>query len=91
MLQTEVVPLWMTKDQFLQGLGLAQSMPGPLFNFSSYLGAVYQGVAGGLVAYVGLFGPGATGDNKSLMRYSHTMTCKYLRGPSNLRNLNNLR
>jgi len=58
MLQTEVVPGWMTKDQFLQGLGLAQSMPGPLFNFSSYLGAVYQGVAGGLVAYVGLFGPG---------------------------------
>lgn len=33
-------------------------MPGPLFNFSSYLGAVYKGVAGGLVAYVGLFGPG---------------------------------
>ena len=58
MLQTEVVPYWMTKDQFFQGLGLAQSMPGPLFNFSSYLGAVYQGVAGGLVAYVGLFGPG---------------------------------
>jgi len=58
MLQTEVVPGWMTKDQFLQGLGLAQSMPGPLFNFSSYLGAVYKGVAGGLVAYVGLFGPG---------------------------------
>lgn len=58
MLQTEVVPGWMTKDQFLQGLGLAQSMPGPLFNFSSYLGAVYKGVAGGMVAYLGLFGPG---------------------------------
>ena len=58
MLQTEVVPYWMTKETFFQGLGLAQSMPGPLFNFSSYLGAVYQGVAGGLVAYVGLFGPG---------------------------------
>mmetsp|Transcript_11312 Transcript_11312/g.20781 ORF Transcript_11312/g.20781 Transcript_11312/m.20781 type:complete len:483 (-) Transcript_11312:83-1531(-) len=58
MLQTEVVPSWMTKDQFLQGLGLAQSMPGPLFNFSSYLGAVYKGVGGGLVAYLGLFGPG---------------------------------
>mmetsp|Transcript_30523 Transcript_30523/g.60057 ORF Transcript_30523/g.60057 Transcript_30523/m.60057 type:complete len:154 (-) Transcript_30523:630-1091(-) len=47
-----------SNSQFLQGLGLAQSMPGPLFNFSSYLGAVYKGVAGGLVAYVGLFGPG---------------------------------
>lgn len=58
MLQDEVVPSWMTKDQFLQGLGLAQSMPGPLFNFSAYLGAVYQGVPGALVAYLGLFGPG---------------------------------
>ena len=58
MLQDEVVPAWMTKDQFLQGLGLAQSMPGPLFNFSSYLGAVYKGVAGALIAYCGLFGPG---------------------------------
>eukprot|EP00977_Amphora_coffeiformis_P008944 scaffold2028_cov191-Amphora_coffeaeformis.AAC.9 len=58
MLQDEVVPDWMTKDQFLQGLGLAQSMPGPLFNFASYLGAVYKGVPGALVAYLGLFGPG---------------------------------
>jgi chromate transporter len=58
MLQDEVVPDWMTKDQFLQGLGLAQSMPGPLFNFASYLGAVYKGVPGALVGWVGLFGPG---------------------------------
>uniref|UniRef100_A0A7S2YB08 Chromate transporter n=1 Tax=Entomoneis paludosa TaxID=265537 RepID=A0A7S2YB08_9STRA len=58
MLQDEVVPDWMTKDQFLQGLGLAQSMPGPLFNFASYLGAVYQGVPGALVGFLGLFGPG---------------------------------
>lgn len=58
MLESEVAPEWMTQSQFLEGLGLAQSMPGPLFNFASYLGAVYKGVAGGLVAYVGLFGPG---------------------------------
>ena len=58
MLQDEVVPHWMTKDQFLQGLALAQSMPGPLFNFSAYLGAVYQGVPGALIAYCGLFAPG---------------------------------
>jgi len=58
MLQDEVVPAWMTKEQFLQGLGLAQSMPGPLFNFSAYLGAVYKGVPGALVAFLGLFGPG---------------------------------
>ena len=58
LLQDEVVPLWMTSDQFFQGLGLAQSMPGPLFNFSAYLGAVYQGVPGALTAFIGLFGPG---------------------------------
>ena len=58
MLQNEVVPHWMNKDAFLQGLGLAQSMPGPLFNFSSYLGAVYKGIPGAFVAYCGLFGPG---------------------------------
>ena len=58
MLQDEVIPMWMTKDEFLQGLGLAQSMPGPLFNFSGYLGAVYQGVLGGLVVWVGIMGPG---------------------------------
>jgi len=58
MLQDEVVPKWMTKDTFLQGLGLAQSMPGPLFNFSSYLGAVYKHIPGALIAYLGLFGPG---------------------------------
>ena len=57
MLQDEVAD-WMTKDRFLQGLALAQSMPGPLFNFSAYLGAVYQGVPGALVAYCGLFAPG---------------------------------
>jgi len=58
MLIDEVVPNWMTRDQFYQGLGLAQSMPGPLFNFSAYLGAVYQGVPGAFVAWIGLFGPG---------------------------------
>ena len=58
LLQDEVVPFWMTSDQFFQGLGLAQSMPGPLFNFSAYLGAVYQGVPGALMAFLGLFGPG---------------------------------
>lgn len=58
MLQDEVVGIWMTNSQFLTGLGLAQSMPGPLFNFSAYLGAVYQGVPGAFVAWLGLFSPG---------------------------------
>ncbi|KAL7426892.1 hypothetical protein ACHAXH_001311, partial [Discostella pseudostelligera] len=58
MLGEEVIPGWMTESQFLQGFGISQSMPGPLFNFSAYVGAVYQGLAGGLVAWLGMFGPG---------------------------------
>jgi len=55
---------WVTKEQFLAGLGLVQAMPGPLFNLSAYLGAVIAIRAGipwitGVVScWVGLFGPG---------------------------------
>ena len=39
-------PALMTEDQFYAGLAAAQSMPGPLFNFSAYLGAVIAHNAG---------------------------------------------
>ena len=45
-------------ETFGFGLALAQSMPGPLFNFSSFLGAVAASVPGGIVGFLGLFGPG---------------------------------
>ena len=58
MLQAVAVPEWMTDEELFQGVGLATTMPGPSFNnFSAYLGAVYQGVAGGLVAWAGLLSP----------------------------------
>ncbi len=47
---------------FLAGYGAAQAMPGPLFTFAAYLGAVAQpfgGVAGAAVALVAIFLPGA--------------------------------
>ncbi|MBI4220290.1 MAG: chromate efflux transporter [Chloroflexi bacterium] len=41
LLENEVVPAgWVTKDQFLAGYGATQAVPGPLFTFSAYLGAV---------------------------------------------------
>ncbi len=40
---------------FLAGYGLAQAMPGPLFTFASYLGALQDGVAGALIATVAIF------------------------------------
>ncbi|MEK6710949.1 MAG: chromate efflux transporter, partial [Nitrospinota bacterium] len=41
LLQAEVVrPGWVTNAQFLAGYGAAQAIPGPLFAFSAYLGAL---------------------------------------------------
>jgi chromate transporter len=41
LLQAEVVPPgWVTQEQFLAGYGAAQAVPGPLFTFAAYLGAV---------------------------------------------------
>ena len=61
--QAEVVtPHWVTNEAFLAGYGLTQAMPGPLFTFAAYLGAVMQptpnGVAGSAIALVAIFLPG---------------------------------
>ncbi|MEM6761906.1 MAG: chromate transporter [Pseudomonadota bacterium] len=50
------------KSTFVAGYGAAQAMPGPLFTFAAYLGAVAQpfgGIAGAVVALVAVFLPGA--------------------------------
>jgi chromate transporter len=56
-----VAPGWVTHDQFLAGYGAAQAVPGPLFTFSAYLGAVTPhgpgGWAGGAWALVAVFLP----------------------------------
>jgi chromate transporter len=62
LLEREVVaPGWVTQDDFLAGYGAAQAVPGPLFTFSAYLGAVMQpnpsGVLGGVIALVAIFLP----------------------------------
>lgn len=47
---------------FLAGYAAAQAIPGPMFTFAAYLGAVLKqppnGIAGGLLALVALFLPG---------------------------------
>ena len=40
---------------FLAGYGLAQAMPGPLFTFASYLGALQDGFVGALIATAAIF------------------------------------
>ncbi|MFP4538505.1 MAG: chromate efflux transporter [Dichotomicrobium sp.] len=60
LLQAEVVaPGWVTQDEFLAGYGAAQAVPGPLFTFAAYLGAVLgpepNGVPGAVVALLAVF------------------------------------
>ncbi|HKT17032.1 MAG TPA: chromate efflux transporter [Stellaceae bacterium] len=40
--QAVVPPGWASNDAFLAGYGAAQAVPGPLFTFSAYLGAVME-------------------------------------------------
>ncbi len=63
MLRAQVVPNgWVTDDSFLAGYGAAQAMPGPLFSFAAYLGAISQhgpsGLAGAMLALTAIYLPG---------------------------------
>ena len=57
-----VDPGWVSDSAFLSGYGAAQAVPGPLFTFAAYLGAVASvapgGVAGAALALVAIFTPG---------------------------------
>lgn len=57
-----VAPGWVANEPFLAGYGLAQAVPGPLFTFAAYLGAVMgpapNGPAGAAIALAGVFLPG---------------------------------
>ena len=53
-----VGPGWVSTTQFYDGMALTQALPGPLFNFCAYLGAVSSGLPGALVACFALFAPG---------------------------------
>lgn len=62
LLQAGVVPNgWVSNDTFLAGYGAAQAVPGPLFTFAAYLGAVMVnpmgGWIGGAILLVAIFLP----------------------------------
>ncbi|MFC0189898.1 chromate transporter [Fictibacillus aquaticus] len=58
LLQQEFVPTnWISEGEFLAGYGAAQAVPGPLFTFAAYLGAVMNGWQGGLLATIAIFLP----------------------------------
>jgi chromate transporter len=60
--QAFVTPGWVSDDTFLAGYGAAQAVPGPLFTFAAYLGAVVRpsphGIAGAVLGLIGIFLPG---------------------------------
>jgi len=67
LLYTEFVTLkdYLSSPEFLSGFGLAQAVPGPVFSFSAYIGAlslrdmgIWGMLTGGLVAAAGIFLPG---------------------------------
>lgn len=62
LLQAELVePGWISPDLFLAGYGAVQAVPGPLFTFAAYLGAVLQvgpgGWLGGMLCLLAIFLP----------------------------------
>lgn len=52
---------WVSQEAFLAGYGATQAVPGPLFTFSAYLGAIADptpnGIAGAVIALVAIFAP----------------------------------
>ncbi len=58
LLQAEVVaPGWITNEQFVAGYGAAQAVPGPLFTFSAYIGAMIGGWSGAILCLAAIFLP----------------------------------
>ncbi len=63
LLEAAVVPPgWVSEGAFLAGYGAAQAVPGPLFTFAAYLGAVMRpppnGWAGAALGLIAIFLPG---------------------------------
>ncbi|QQE72627.1 chromate transporter [Brevibacillus composti] len=58
LLEREFVPTGLlSSEDFLAGYGAAQAVPGPLFTFASYLGAMVGGPSGAIVATLAIFLP----------------------------------
>ncbi|MFC4306784.1 chromate efflux transporter [Cohnella boryungensis] len=48
---------WIGNADFLAGYGAAQAVPGPLFTFAAYLGAMTGGITGAIIATAAIFLP----------------------------------
>lgn len=76
---------WMTTNEFVIGLALIQSLPGPNFNFSAYLGAlalrgtVGNSIGGAILSYIGIFLPGLLLKNAVIPFWQRLRTKAYIR------------
>ncbi|KAH8554785.1 chromate ion transporter [Umbelopsis sp. PMI_123] len=76
---------WVTTNEFVIGLALIQSLPGPNFNFSAYLGAlslrqnVGTSIGGAILSYVGIFLPGLLLKNALIPFWQLVRTKSYVR------------
>ncbi|OPH56956.1 ChrA protein [Paenibacillus ferrarius] len=58
LIEREVVPTGLiSREDFLAGYGATQAVPGPLFTFAAYLGAMAKGISGSIVATLAIFLP----------------------------------
>lgn len=58
LLEREFIPQGLiNKETFLAGYGAAQAVPGPLFTFATYLGAIMKGWTGAIIATLAIFMP----------------------------------
>ncbi|WP_379132002.1 chromate transporter [Paenibacillus sp. sgz500958] len=58
MLERELVPTgWISRQDFLAGYGATQAVPGPLFTFAGYLGAMTGGLGEAVLAILAIFLP----------------------------------
>ncbi|KAG2387995.1 hypothetical protein C9374_000845 [Naegleria lovaniensis] len=48
---------YLTEDAFVNGFALQSALPGPMFNFSAYVGGIMGGVLGAIICWVALFLP----------------------------------
>ncbi|MFJ8530506.1 chromate transporter [Bacillus sp. NPDC094106] len=70
----------MTKEQFLAGYGLTQAVPGPLFTFASYIGAVLDGLLGATLATIAIFLPAFLLIIGVLPFWDQIRRCSYVQG-----------